>query len=162
MTSADVKTETSHHRRNPPEDRLVGERAVSSKTWSAAFVTSSVTVLCQISSRRKDGQCRARADGARVWDRTGSSIRIDNVVTRKEAAMPEQNESHTAPGQRYCSWLSTGETDTINDVIRRAAERWPDRIFLDFSGETWTYQQVYQRALAYAAGLADAGVQRGD
>ena len=76
--------------------------------------------------------------------------------------MSEENESHTAPGQRYCSWLSTGETDTINDVIRRAAERWPDRIFLDFSGETWTYQQVYQRALAYAAGLADAGVQRGD
>jgi crotonobetaine/carnitine-CoA ligase len=85
------------------------------------------------------------------------------VVTNEEAAMPPAEDGiQAAPGQRFCSWLSTGETDTINDVIRRAAERWSDRIYLDFSGETWTYQQVYHRALAYAAGLADAGVRRGD
>src|SRR5271165_279315 len=90
------------------------------------------------------------------------SRRADNVVTREETTMPEKDRSQAAPGQQFCSWLGTGETDTINDVIRRAAESWPDRIYLDFSGETWTYQQVYLRALAYAAGLADAGVRRGD
>jgi len=90
------------------------------------------------------------------------SRRADNVVTREETTMREKDRSQAAPGQQFCSWLGTGETDTINDVIRRAAESWPDRIYLDFSGETWTYQQVYLRALAYAAGLADAGVRRGD
>lgn len=76
--------------------------------------------------------------------------------------MPDDTRTQAAPEQRFCSWLSTGDTDTINDVIRRAAERWPDRVYLDFSGETWTYDQVYRRALAYAAGLAEAGVRWGD
>lgn len=62
----------------------------------------------------------------------------------------------------FCSWIGKGETDTINNTISRAAKRWPGDVYLDFSGETWTYQQVYERALAYAAGLADAGVQPGD
>lgn len=76
--------------------------------------------------------------------------------------MPKHGEGRIASDQDFCSWLGAGETDTINDVIRRAAAQWPDRVYLDFSGETWTYQQVYQRAIAYAAGLADIGVQRGD
>jgi len=69
---------------------------------------------------------------------------------------------HAASEQRFNSWIGTGDTDTVNGVIRRAAEQWPDRIYLDFSGETWTYRQVYQRSCAYAAGLAQAGVRRGD
>jgi crotonobetaine/carnitine-CoA ligase len=76
--------------------------------------------------------------------------------------LPDDTRTQAAPEQRFCSWLSTGDTDTINDVIRRAAERWPDRVYLDFSGKTWTYDQVYRRALAYAAGLAEAGVRWGD
>ncbi|MGB8391876.1 MAG: AMP-binding protein [Mycobacterium sp.] len=69
---------------------------------------------------------------------------------------------HAASEQPFNSWIGTGDTDTINGVIRRAAEQWPDRIYLDFSGETWTYRQVYQRSCAYAAGLAQAGVRWGD
>jgi carnitine-CoA ligase len=76
--------------------------------------------------------------------------------------MPKRDRGKTASDQEFCSWLGAGHRDTINDVIRRAAEQWPDRVYLDFSGATWTYQQVYQRAIAYAAGLADLGVQRGD
>jgi len=76
--------------------------------------------------------------------------------------MPKHDGGQTPSDQEFCSWLGAGHRDTINDVIRRAAEKWPDRVYLDFSGETWTYQQVYQQAIAYAAGLADLGVQRGD
>ncbi|MGB7147144.1 AMP-binding protein, partial [Mycobacterium sp.] len=76
--------------------------------------------------------------------------------------MPNQDQHQPDPEREFCSWIGKGETDTINEVISRAAERWPDRVYLDFNGETWTYQEVYRRALAFAAGLADAGVQAGD
>ncbi|MEB3065053.1 AMP-binding protein [[Mycobacterium] zoologicum] len=76
--------------------------------------------------------------------------------------MLEHDRSSNQLDEPFHSWLGAGHTDTINDVIHRAAEKWPDRIYLDFSGDLWTYQQVYQRALAYAAGLAELGVRRGD
>ncbi|MDT5220239.1 MAG: carnitine-CoA ligase [Mycobacterium sp.] len=76
--------------------------------------------------------------------------------------MPNRDRHRAGSGEKFRSWIGGGETDTVNNVISRAAERWPDRVYLDFSGETWTYEQVYQRALAYSAGLADAGVEAGD
>src|SRR5271167_927220 len=88
--------------------------------------------------------------------------RVYQAGTRGGATMPKHDGGQTPSDQEFCSWLGAGHRDTINDVIRRAAEKWPDRVYLDFSGETWTYQQVYQQATAYAAGLADLGVQRGD
>ena len=76
--------------------------------------------------------------------------------------MLKHDRSIVGSDEDFHSWLGAGHRDTINDVIHRAAEKWPDRIYLDLSGETWSYQQVYQRALAYAAGLAGLGVRRGD
>jgi crotonobetaine/carnitine-CoA ligase len=76
--------------------------------------------------------------------------------------MPSHDQSQPDPEDQFRSWIRTGETDTINEVISRAAKRWPDRVYLDFNGETWTYQEVYRRALAFAGGLADAGVRAED
>ena len=59
-------------------------------------------------------------------------------------------------------WDAGGKTETINDVMLRAVEQYPDRVHLDISGELWTYRAVYERAAAYAAGLIAAGVRPGD
>lgn len=101
----------------------------------------------------------------RVQSPTGEKARTMKQATEEVLPVTEETivpESHAAFEQQFHSWIGTGDTDTINDVIRRAAEQWPDRIYLDFSGETWTYRQVYQRACGYAAGLAEAGVRWGD
>jgi crotonobetaine/carnitine-CoA ligase len=51
---------------------------------------------------------------------------------------------------------------TVTGALRDAVERSPDRVFLDFAGEAWTYAQLDARANRLARGLAALGVGRGD
>lgn len=52
--------------------------------------------------------------------------------------------------------------DTVTDVLRRGAERYPDNILLDFEGETYSYAEMDRRSTRLAHGLAARGVKRGD
>ncbi len=52
--------------------------------------------------------------------------------------------------------------DTVTAVLSRAAEQFPERIFLDFQGEKHTYREVDERATQLAHGLLARGVVRGD
>lgn len=72
-------------------------------------------------------------------------------------AGPRPTEDGPLPG-----WGSNAKTETINGVVLRGVEQYPDRVHLDISGELWTYRAVYERAAAYAAGLIAAGVRPGD
>ncbi|RJF92747.1 ATP-dependent acyl-CoA ligase [Noviherbaspirillum saxi] len=55
-----------------------------------------------------------------------------------------------------------GEQDTINAVLRRAAERHGDRIFLEFLGDEYSFAEVSRRACRLANGLSALGVKQGD
>lgn len=57
---------------------------------------------------------------------------------------------------------SSGAEDTINAVLRRAAQQWGDRQFLDFMGQTVTFGQIQDEACRLANGLAGLGVKKGD
>jgi crotonobetaine/carnitine-CoA ligase len=61
----------------------------------------------------------------------------------------------------YPVW-SKGERDTVTSVLRRGAERYGERVLLDFTGDTYTYAEVDQRSTRLAHGLAGRGVKRGD
>ncbi len=52
--------------------------------------------------------------------------------------------------------------DTVNSVFDRAASAHRDMTFLDFSGETFTYGEVAQRAAQVANLLSSVGVRHGD
>ena len=52
--------------------------------------------------------------------------------------------------------------DTVTRVLARAVEAFPERTFLDFSGDLYTYAQVDARATRLANGLIALGVKRGD
>jgi carnitine-CoA ligase len=54
-----------------------------------------------------------------------------------------------------------GQTDTVTAVLSRAVEQSPDKAFLDFTGETYTYSQVWNLSLRRAAGLDRLGVGPG-
>ena len=58
-------------------------------------------------------------------------------------------------------WSST-RTDTVTAVLARAVDESPDKVYLDFSGETYTYAQVWDRSLERAGALAGLGLCRGD
>ena len=51
---------------------------------------------------------------------------------------------------------------TIPAALRNGAERWPDRVCLDFSGEKHTFAQTERRVMQLAHGLEALGVRRGD
>lgn len=51
---------------------------------------------------------------------------------------------------------------TVTGALRASVERVPDRIFLDFVGDTYTYADLERRANRLAHGLADLGIGRGD
>jgi len=55
-----------------------------------------------------------------------------------------------------------GNPDTVTAVLARAVDTCPDRTFLDFSGTTYSYAQVWNLALRRAAGLAALGVDTGN
>lgn len=51
---------------------------------------------------------------------------------------------------------------TLNEALARAVERWPDEPFLRIEGRTTTFREFDEKVARLAAGLAAAGLQRGD
>ncbi len=58
------------------------------------------------------------------------------------------------------SWQA-GKGETVVSVLAKAVSDHPDRIYLDFSGQTYTYAQVDQASSRLAHGLAALGVTKG-
>lgn len=58
-------------------------------------------------------------------------------------------------------WTTRGQT-TIPRALSEACSKWPDKVFLDFSGETYTYREVEGETMRIAHGLAALGVKAGD
>src|SRR5437868_2303102 len=58
-------------------------------------------------------------------------------------------------------WSNAGLT-TINALFRQACNQRPDRLYLDFAGETYTYRQFDLEVGRLATGLKALGVERGD
>lgn len=56
----------------------------------------------------------------------------------------------------------TGQRDTVIAALDRAVAAHPDRIMLDFGGDTYSYAEVDRRATAQAHALAALGVKAGD
>lgn len=54
-----------------------------------------------------------------------------------------------------------GHPDTVTAVLARAVEQAPDKVFLDFTGEQYTYSQVWNLSLRRAAGLEGLGLGAG-
>ncbi|RJF91655.1 AMP-binding protein [Noviherbaspirillum saxi] len=57
---------------------------------------------------------------------------------------------------------SMGHQDTVNAVLRRAAEKHGERTFLDFLGDEYSFTEVNRRACRLAHGLSALGVAKGD
>jgi crotonobetaine/carnitine-CoA ligase len=58
-------------------------------------------------------------------------------------------------------WAS-GQADTVIAVLTRGVEQCPDKIFLDFTGELYSYAHIWQLASRRAAGLSGLGIAAGD
>ena len=58
-------------------------------------------------------------------------------------------------------WSRT-EQETVTGALARAAAEFGSRIFLDFSGETYTYADIDRESTRLARGLAGLGVRKGD
>ncbi|AEE21320.1 AMP-dependent synthetase and ligase [Glaciecola sp. 4H-3-7+YE-5] len=56
---------------------------------------------------------------------------------------------------------SFGVQDTVIAALDRAVSRYPDRLLLDFCGETYTYAEVDRLSTAMAHSLASLGVKSG-
>ena len=52
--------------------------------------------------------------------------------------------------------------EPVTAALYRAAERWPDRVAVDFFGATTTYAQLVAQVERAASALHDLGVRRGD
>jgi long-chain acyl-CoA synthetase len=55
----------------------------------------------------------------------------------------------------------TPEPIAVGEMLRRSANRYPQRIALDFMGRTWTYERLLREAEAAASGFLDLGVTPG-
>ncbi|MBK5351232.1 AMP-binding protein [Pseudomonas sp. TH41] len=56
---------------------------------------------------------------------------------------------------------STDQLDTINAVLQRATEKYGDRQFMDFLGDTYSFADINQAACRLANGLSKLGVKKG-
>jgi len=56
---------------------------------------------------------------------------------------------------------STDQVDTINAVLQRSTEKYGERKFLDFLGETYSFADLNQAACRLANGLRALGVSKG-
>jgi carnitine-CoA ligase len=65
-----------------------------------------------------------------------------------------------APAESARVW-TPGQAGTVTAVLSRAVEQSPDKVFLDFAGETYTYSQVWELSLRRAAGLDQLGIGPG-
>ncbi len=59
------------------------------------------------------------------------------------------------------NWMSAPR-DTATAILARAVAAYPDDVFLDFSGETYTYGELDAHSNRIANGLAALGVKQGD
>lgn len=59
-------------------------------------------------------------------------------------------------------WGTSLRSDTVIGMLQGAVTSCPDRMFLDFSGNTYTYEQMWSRSSELARGLRKAGVAKGD
>ena len=57
---------------------------------------------------------------------------------------------------------SAGIEDSVPAGLQRAVEAHPDRVFLDFGGETHTYGDIERESARVGRGLRELGVARGD
>jgi carnitine-CoA ligase len=57
---------------------------------------------------------------------------------------------------------SRAEQDTVTAALARSAARFGPRVFLDFSGATYTYADVDGESTRLARGLIELGVRKGD
>src|SRR5260370_29246871 len=57
---------------------------------------------------------------------------------------------------------SRAEQDTVTAARARAAARFGARVFLDFSGTTYSYSYIDRQSTRLARGLLDLGVRKGD
>ena len=55
-----------------------------------------------------------------------------------------------------------GTQDTVTAALARSAASFSDRVFLDFSGTTYTYADIDRESTRLAHGLAERGVAKGD
>src|SRR5690554_3021914 len=80
-----------------------------------------------------------------------------NLMTRndlgKSSALPEGNAA-------FPSWTSNVK-HTVNEVLRSASLRFGDDKFLDFLGQTYSYNDVQEKACQLANGLYALGVRKG-
>lgn len=78
------------------------------------------------------------------------------TITAASADSPATGAQPSAPPV----W-APGQADTVTAVLSRAVQQSPDKVFLDFAGQTYTYLQVWELSLRRAAGLERLGVGRG-
>ena len=57
---------------------------------------------------------------------------------------------------------TTQDSTTIPHLLEAACAKWPDKVFLDFIGERYTYKDVDRETTRLAHGLAALGVKKGD
>lgn len=87
------------------------------------------------------------------------TVGLLDIATRLPAMLPD------APLMlRHAFGLLAGSGDrrSVGLAFQQAAHRWPDRVFLRFEGERFTYRQANRTVNRYAAVLAGQGVRRGD
>ena len=61
----------------------------------------------------------------------------------------------------YPVWSQT-EQDTVTAALAKASARFATRVFLDFSGDLYTYGAIDTESTRLAHGLIDLGVRKGD
>ena len=76
------------------------------------------------------------------------------------ASFASRHDSADHPPQQD-NW-GGGIRDTYIDALARMMERGPDRVFLDFSGQCYTYADFDLLSTRFARSLEQLGVQRGD
>jgi crotonobetaine/carnitine-CoA ligase len=58
-------------------------------------------------------------------------------------------------------WSRTDQ-ETVTGALARAVAEFGPRIFLDFSGDTYSYADIDRESTRLARGLVDLGVRKGD
>src|SRR5689334_14725638 len=67
-----------------------------------------------------------------------------------------------APQDDMHSAIRTARHHTLGDILRRTAQRVPDKPAIVFDGATWTYRELDDICNRAGASLIDRGVQPGD
>lgn len=84
-----------------------------------------------------------------------------NMATSMEATRASGSAVEGAPATMRTLWMS-GEADTMVAALERAVAQWPDRQWLDFLGETYTFSEIDRLSNRFANVLLDLGIKSGD